>query len=241
MIRMRLQKRRYAGTIALCVAASCLAGVPGDPSGEAILRNAEARLAALRDYTVDLNITADIDRLNVPPMNVRMYFKQPDRVHFDAKGFAMLPREGLALNIGKLRTRYDPGRVDHDSIDGIPLYRLTLVAKSERTRVRSVIMFVHPERWTIERLVTPQVNDRVMSATFRYTQVGGYWVPGELVASFSSAPADSSESNPMEQAMPARPQQRPRSGTVTVRYSGYKVNTGLSDDLFKDDQGKSPE
>ncbi len=241
MIRAGAQRRWYVSAAALCVAVSCLAGAPGDPSGETILRNAEARLTALHDYAVDLNIIVDIDRMNIPPMNVRMYFKQPDKVHFDARGFAMLPREGLALNIGRLRARYDTGRVDRDSIEGTPVYRLTMVAKSERTRMRSVVLYVHPERWTVERLVTPQVNDRVMSATFRYTQVEGYWLPGELVASFSSAPADSSEPTPMEQAMPARPQQRPRSGTVTVHYSGYKVNTGLSDDLFKEEQGKSPE
>jgi len=215
--------------------------VPGDPTGETILRNAEARLAALRDYSVSLGITVDIERLNVPPMNVRMYFKQPDKVHFDAQGFAMLPREALTLSIGKLRARYEPGRVDRDSIAGAPVYRLTMLAKSERNRVRSVVLFVHPERWTVEKLVTPQVNDRVMTATFRYTQIQGFWLWEEVVASFSTAPADSAESGPMDQAMPARPQLRSRSGAVTVKYSGYTVNTGLNDDLFKEEQGKNPE
>lgn len=241
MSRVRSLRRWPAGAAGLCAAALCFAAVPGDPTGETILRNAENRLAALHDYSVSLGITVDIERLNMPPMNVRMYFKQPDKVHFDAQGFAMLPREGLALNIGKLRARYDPGRVDRDSIDGTRVYRLTMVAKSERTRMRSVALYVHPERWTVEKLVTPQVNDRVMSATFHYTQVQGLWLPEEMVASFSAAPADSSERNPMDQAMPARTQQRPRSGTVTVKYSDYTVNTGLSDDLFKEEQGKNPE
>jgi hypothetical protein len=241
MNRMHSFRRGVFLAAAFYVALRCVAGVPGDPTGETILRNAEDRMAAVKDYTVNLAITADIDRLNVPPMNVRMYFKQPDKVHFDARGFAMLPREGLALNIGKLRTRYTAGRVDRDSIDGIPLYRVTMVAKSERTRIRSVTLYVHPERWTVEKLVTPQVNDRVMSASFRYTQVQGLWLPQEMVAAFSTAPADTVEPNPLDQAMPARPQQRPRTGTVTVHYSDYTVNTGLSDDLFKEEQGKSPD
>jgi hypothetical protein len=228
--------------VAACVCAFSPPLPGGDPDGDTILRNAETRLAPLRDYSVNLSITVDIERLNVPPMQVRMSFKQPDMVHFDAKGFALLPREGLAMNLGKLRARYDPGRVDHDTIGGNDVYRVTLRAKSERTRVRTIMLYVHPGRWTVEKIVTPEMNDRVMSATFHYTQVQGFWLPEEMVASFSASPADSTDPDLlMEKQAPLRPQARPRAGSVTVRYSGYAVNTGLSDDLFKEDPGKNPD
>ena len=77
-----------------------LGGRPADPSGEQILKNVESARAAVKDYTVMLDIVADVERLKVPPMKAKMYFKYPDKVHFDSKGFALLPREGLALNPG---------------------------------------------------------------------------------------------------------------------------------------------
>ena len=86
----------------------------GEPSGEAILRNVQSRIAEVRDYTVHLDVVADIERLNVPEMHVTMYFKQPDKVHLDAEGFAMLPREGLALNVDKLLSRYFVEHVERD-------------------------------------------------------------------------------------------------------------------------------
>ena len=239
--------RRWIIRAACFAAMACWCAVvypqPGkDPDGDTILRNAESRLSSLQDYTVTLGITVDVERLNVPPMQVRMYFKQPDRVHFDAKGFAMLPREGLAMNIGRLRARYDPGSVDRDTLGGLPVYRVTLRAKSDRNRVRTILLYVHPRRWTVEKIVSPGMNDRVMSATFTYAQVQGFWLPEEMVASFSTSPADSTDPDLlMDKQMPVRPQGRPRAGSVTVRYSGYAVNTGLSDDLFKEDAGKSPD
>ena len=54
-----------------------------------------------------------------------------------------------------------------------------------------------------------------------------------MTAAFSLGPADSTE--PDLPANPMRMPQKPRNGTVTVRYSNYRLNTGLSDDIFAKD------
>ncbi|MEW6509754.1 MAG: hypothetical protein AB1428_02215 [Bacteroidota bacterium] len=230
-------RRLCLGWLLLLSSLSVAAVHPGDPSGEEILRKVESRLNRLRDYTVTLNLTADIERLNIPPMAVKMYYKQPDKVHFDSRGFALLPREGVALNIGRLLARYTVTRVGREAAGDARLYKLTLSAKSDRTRIRSIALYVHPGRWTVEKLVSAQPGDREMSATFRYAEIGGFWLPEELIASFHLAPADTTEPGVMDQPPPTRPQLAPRNGTITVRYSEYQLNTGLSDEIFKEPAG----
>jgi hypothetical protein len=214
---------------------------PGDPSGETILRNVQDAIAGVRDYSVMLDITAELDRLNVPPMKVRLYFKQPDKVHYEAQGFALLPREGLVLNIPALIARYSVDHVDRETVEGVPLYNVRLLARSDRTRLRTMLLYVHPVRWTIERLVTPQPGDRTMTASIRYVQVDGTWLPGTMVASFMLAPRDTADANLFEQVTPTRQPQLPRNGTVTVRYSEYRLNTGLRDSLFEKSPSRVPE
>jgi len=227
---------------ALCAAVFLSAAWhPGDPSGLEILKNVEEASAKVNDYSATLEITADIERLNVPPMKVRLFFKRPDKIHIDAEGFALLPREGLVLNAGRLMNRYTVKGVARESSEGVTLYALTLIAKSERTRLRTVLVYVDPARWTVEKLVMSQPGERMMSAAFRYAQVDGFWLPSELVASFAIAPADTSDPEPVEQVLPPRPSQKPRKGSVTVRYAGYSINTGLSDELFKDDPARPPD
>jgi outer membrane lipoprotein-sorting protein len=226
----RFRQRLMPRVLALSVAAAAAVARGGDPGGETILRNVEARLAAVHDYTVTLEVVADIERLNVPPMHATMYFKQPDKVHLDAEGFALLPREGLQQNVGKLLARYTVARVEGDSIDGIPVRKLTLEAKSGRDFPRSLTVYVNPQRWTMERIVTSGAADRVATVSFSYVQVEGVWLPGAMTAAFELAPADSTGMD--LPAAPFRPQQKPRNGTVTVRYSNYRLNTGLSDDIF---------
>lgn len=226
----------FRGRVAvlLLLGAAPVAAQPPIPSGEAILKHMEEGVASLADYTVTLDVTADIERLNVPPMKVRMFFKKPDRIHFDAHGFALLPRDGLAFNVARLTSKYAVVRVDREELDSVATYRMTFQAKSERARLRTLLLYVHSGRWTPEKLVTPQTGDRLMSARFRYAKIEGFWLPEELIATFSFAAPDSGDPNLFEQSAPTRQQQKPRSGSVTVRYSGYRVNTGLSDELFQE-------
>jgi outer membrane lipoprotein-sorting protein len=163
-----------------------------------------------------------------------MYFKQPDKIHLDAEGFAMLPREGLQPNVGKLLARYTVARVDKDTLDGVPVRRVSLQAKSDRSAARSLTIYVNPERWTAERIVTSGAADRRATISFTYENIQGVWLTGGMTAAFSMAPADTTDSD--LPAGPLRGQQKPRNGTVTVRYSNYRLNTGLGDDIFTQDQ-----
>jgi hypothetical protein len=233
MMTGRLRRRVMPRVLALSVAAAAAVARGGDPGGETILRNVEARLAAVHDYTVTLDVVADIERLNVPPMHVTMYFKQPDKVHLDAEGFAMLPREGLQPNVGKLLAKYTAAGVGKDTLDGVPVRKIMLQAKSDRTFPRSLSVYVNPDRWTTERIVTSGSADRLATISFTYVQVEGVWLPGGMTAAFAIAPPDSTGLD--LPAGPLRPQQKPRNGTVTVRYSNYRLNTGLSDDIFAKD------
>ncbi|MEK9138626.1 MAG: hypothetical protein AAB393_16000, partial [Bacteroidota bacterium] len=66
------------------------------PSGEEILKKVDVSFSGVQDYSVVLDITADMERMTIPPMQVHMYYKQPDKFHFESENFAILPREGLA-------------------------------------------------------------------------------------------------------------------------------------------------
>jgi outer membrane lipoprotein-sorting protein len=223
----------------LCVIVLFFSGAtvqPQELSGEEILDRVEQTLMRVDDYTATLDIVADIEGLSVPPMNVTMYFKQPDKVHFDSEGFALIPREGLAMSLTKLKENFSVGRTDRDTVHGEPAYRLTLEPKSERTRTRRLQVLVNPDRWTVERIVTSTVNGRSIEATFVYMDVEGYWLPSALDVHFAASRSDSTDIPSWEQQPRGR---GPREGKLEIRYSSYRINTGLRDELF--DQQQEPE
>lgn len=209
------------------------AGAPPDTGGAAILDRIAVQFASVQDYVVTLDVTTNIERMSVPPMKATMYFKKPDKVHFDAKGFAILPREGLSLNPSLLPERFLVDAVAQDTLAGKRVLRLTLRPRSDQARTRRVILYADPLRWTAEKFATAGIDGRTMTATFTHALVDNHWLPSNLFVEFSAA-SDTAEVPQWEQSVPGASGRRPfRGGTIEVKYSDYRVNTGLDDAVFE--------
>jgi outer membrane lipoprotein-sorting protein len=202
---------------------------PAALSGEQILKKIEENFSRIQDYTVTLHVRVDLERLKVPDMKATMYFKQPDKMHFESEGFALLPKEGLGFTAGSLSARFDAEEVREEN----RLLLVPLKRKHAKTGVRPILLTVNPATWTVEQVTTSLRDGRVMTAVFEHQELEGYRLPRALTVTFSydSTEVDSSDlfsQLPQNQRSP----QIPRQGTIQIKYSDYSVNTGLSDTLF---------
>jgi len=122
-----------------------------------------------------------------------------------------------------------------DSVNGKQMFKLLLAAKDAKTRLRALTIWVDPIHWTVAKIETIPYEGRSLSMIFTYEfQQGKYWLPSELVASFASESDRSEKDSSLSIGGQVDAAQRsmPRSGKITVVYSNYKVNIGLSDELF---------
>lgn len=205
------------------------------PTGDTILKNVERTFQSVDDYTVTLDIVTNIERTKIPPMKATMYFKQPEQVHFVSTGFALLPREGMGTQFGRLTKRYTVDSVAREMKEGMPVYRLLLLPRDPRALAYRVHMWVHGIRWTPERVEVPQSDGRSMTALFTYVEIEGHWLPSNLVVSFATGAQDSTaapQNVQMDRTGMAAQRSGGRTGSVTIRYSDYRINTGLPDSLF---------
>lgn len=220
----------------VCIAGSFALMSAQQPSGDDILRRIEQQLAPVRDYVVDLQVEVNMERLRIPTMKATMYFKKPDKVHFESGSFAMLPREGIVVNPAWLRERFTTTVIGIDTLDGVRTQKLQLAAKDVATRIRQMFLWVNTERWTVEKLETIPYQGRSLTVLFHYLRhEGQYWLPDTMRATFGFAASDTSSGSFLYQYAPQmnEMQRPPRSGTVTVVYSNYRVNVGLSDEMFE--------
>jgi hypothetical protein len=201
---------------------------------EDIIARVEQRYAGIKDYTVDLDISVDIPGLTIPPVHAIMYFKQPDKVQFKSEGFAMLPRETAGLGIGRIRSsNMVEDSVAREMTDGGIKLRISMIPKADKTRLRRILLYVDPNRWTADRAVTNLPDGRTGTAVFQYQQLDEFWLPSSLTLSFTSAGTDSADVSTPRRPGSSWTPEAPREGTVLVQYSHYRINTGLSDDVFK--------
>ncbi len=214
------------------------------PSGADVLRNVVKGVEDVNDYTVTLQADLHMEHVRIPRSTATMYFKKPDKIHFDSPSIAMMPREGIAFNTAAMLDQYTAQMIGEDTALGLKAYKLQLAAKSATARLRQLFVWVNPENWTLVRLQTIPYEGRIVTVDFVYDlQDGKYWMPVSMDARFglignpraSQSPGDSTApENPAEQMMP----RAPRTGSISITYSDYKINTGLSDEVFKPAQTK---
>jgi outer membrane lipoprotein-sorting protein len=238
---MRLWRTAVGSLLALTISFPCAAQVLKAPD---IMKNVERGFEKVQDFVATIEASVDMDRVRIPKITATMYFKKPDKVHFSSSSFAMLPREGIVLNPSLLRERYEPKVSGEEVVDGRSLYRLTLTAKEAKVRPSQLYLWIDPSVWTIARMETVPYQGRVLRFSFTYAlQAGSFWLPETMKATYDVTAADSSVKR-LDLDMPASPQldeiRRPtRSGSITVKYLDYKVNVGISDDVFEKRDGAS--
>lgn len=208
-------------------------------NGDTILAKTVKGFAGVQDFTVTINAEINMERVQVPKMNAKMYFKRPDKVHFTSDGFLLIPRDGVTLNPAVLSERYDASFVGTDTIGGEKMYKLQLAAKEKKTKLRQLYTWIDPAHWTVSKIETIPYEGRTLSILFTYEFLRDkFWLPSKLVVSFGSTAegekaAEDSISQPAGQFAQMQ-RSMPRNGSVTILYSDYKVNVGLDDAIFEE-------
>ncbi len=211
---------------------------PQAKSGAEILARCEKNQQGIEDYTVSLKAEVDMEGVRIPRMEATMYFKKPDKVHFESPNFAMLPREGFGTPVSLLIGQYDATLKGEERLGEVQTYKLHLVAKDPAARLQQLYVWVDKSNSTVVRTESVPYQGRSVKMDFAYAlQDGRYWLPSKMQVELKAPPADTAEAA-QAMAVPGAPQlgtmrRARRSGTITIEYSEYRVNTGLSDELFK--------
>ncbi len=202
--------------VALLLASSGME-VASTPTAGQILSRVQQSYQAIDDYVADVQVTTDIPSFDIPSRSFTVYVKRPDKVKIESDSLVVIPRDVLLLgNIeGHLAKA---GRVILNGVTrrkGQIIYCLKFFPNDPDRRDR-VLLWVDAERYTLSRTELWGGPNRLLTVYWTHTFVNGrYWMPAEVRCEISGGMLGAGDP-----------------GTVTVSFSGYRINTGLSDELF---------
>ncbi len=216
----------------LLAAAICIstASAQDTASPAQLLERVQQQHDRVRDYQVDISATVDMERMQVPEMNARLYFKQPDKVHIESDGFAMLPRDAVSFRPSMFDTeQYDMVIQGTETIRGIRCTKLKLLATSDTVRLQRAMLYIDTKRDIVLRMDADPGAGASAMADFTYTKVNGmYWLPKAITLEMDS---------PMSFRRPGVKRKSkdsaPAKAKITLSYTHYVVNKGIPDSRFK--------
>jgi outer membrane lipoprotein-sorting protein len=205
-----------------------------------IIERVKVKYESLIDYVADASIKVDVNFLKVPESKAVVYFKKPDKVKLQSEGFALLPKEGLNFLPAKILeediTAIFTGR---DTLRADSVNILKIIPNSDSSDVVLSKLWIDSKINVITKVETTTKKRGTFSVNLFYGRQKEFGLPDSVILSFniSNVPLPNSMTGEMGSSRKKRNRRKfsgPMVGSVTVRYTNYKINTGLSDELFED-------
>lgn len=212
------------------VSAYCF-GQSKDPN--VLIKNVKETFEKVKDYSADVDVKVNVSFLKVPEMKAKIYFKQPDKIHIESDGFAMLPKDGLytsplALLSGDFTAIY----VKDEILDGHNTSVVKIIPLNDKGDVILSTLWIDQTGYIIRKVESSTKTNGTFTIILQYGN-NKYPLPENIEFTFNTNRMKLSR-NPMEDENNNGNNKQPgnSTGKVSLTYSNYVVNKGIAESVF---------
>ncbi|MCL5029683.1 MAG: outer membrane lipoprotein-sorting protein [Bacteroidetes bacterium] len=196
-----------------------------------IIHNLEHEFNKVKDYSVDVNIKVDVNFLKVPEMNAKIYFKQPDKIHIESEGFAMLPRDGLYTSpLSFLKNEYTAIYVRDEDVNGNNASVIKIIPLNDKGDLILTTLWIDLKRNVILKVESTTKTNGTFTLNLNYGD-SKYPLPSSMIFAFNADKMNLPQFPPDENNK--KKNSKMISGKVFISYSNYVVNKGIPDSVFE--------
>ncbi len=214
-----------------------------NPKSEDVLQKVKENFERVDDYEVNVNIKVDVNFLKVPESKATIFYKRPDKIRLKSEGFALLPKEGLNFSpYSFLQGDYTSIFDKEQEVDGRVCYAIKIIPLGDRGDLILTTLWIDKDRYIIRKIESTTKTNGTFSINLKYDNNNKYPLPSSMIFSFNvqkmQMPKEITGDISGEDSSEKENQNKSKTttGKVYINYSDYKVNKGISDNVF--DEGK---
>ena len=198
----------------------------------------------VNDYHVDVNIKVDVEFIKVPETKAKIYFKQPDKVHLKAEGFAMLPKNGVEFSPSSLIKKDYTAIYEQDvDLNGYKTSIVKVIPLGDQGEVILSTLWIDQKKQVIRKVESTTKTNGTFTIDFTFDDKIKYPLPSKIIFSFnmdkmnlpSTITGETNNENPDKKN---KNMGSTTKGQVIVNYSNYVVNKGVPDSIFEEKNKK---
>jgi hypothetical protein len=201
-----------------------------------IIEKIRQQFSSINDYSADVSVKVDIEFLKVPDINAKVYFKKPDKIHIESKGFALLPKQGLNFSPDALFERKYTAIYENDSEIDNQTFHIIKVIPEESERGPSIItLYVNSMHYIIGKIITLGERMGKVEVSLDHRLVDNkYWLPEKVDILLDAGSLRFGRRRQLQkETLSENKTEEKQDGRVTLIYSNYVVNKGIDDKIFE--------
>ena len=224
------------------------------PTAKSVLDSLEQTYNRIEDYYTRIDVSIKTPMLRMPRKRVDFWFKKPNLIKVETKGFAAIPKSGMISspidifdnlsNISVIGAEYYDDKqvwiLQGELIpDSLMFQNMNQAEDSNKLKMK---MWVDINNWTLIRSETLMDTFKIVEITSIYGSFPNkIYLPVETnllfsyrsdmmsqMVSFHGSNSPIKKSNDSDSS-------KVLSGSITMKYSKYKINQGIDDEFFEED------
>jgi outer membrane lipoprotein-sorting protein len=209
---------------------------------EIMLERVKEEFKKIENYKADITVKVDIPFIKMPERNATLYFKQPDKIHIESEGFAMLPKEGINFSpISLFESEHTSFYEKEEMIEDVNAAVIKVIPLNDKSDLVLSTLWIDPIKNLILKVESSRKPTGTFVIEFDYNEMeGGLHLPAAIEFTFSVDPLMFHSRNPQEMKIDENEQSedssKVKTGKVFIYYSNYEVNQGVPDSLFSADK-----
>lgn len=206
-----------------------------DKNAERLLDAVKKKFDAIKDYQVDVSIKVDFEFVKVPESKAKIYFKQPDKMKVDSKGFAMLPKQSINFSPNQLlKGKFTSIYSGTENLNGEKMVKVKIIPDSDTSDVILSTFWIDPANSIVRKIET---NARKAGALLVELSYDDKKIPLPSFVKFSFNIVEGNFPRRMEDNQNREEKGTKKSGivgSVTMTYKNYIINKGIPDSFFEE-------
>ena len=198
----------------------CSSPIYAVPTAQQIAAQVRRNCEKINDYVCEITFTASGPQLYIGETVVKVYYKKPRSVYFEAKeGFAVLPKDMVFVGdpFAGVADRLSTAKVGSARLDGTDCYLLEFPAVSNESALEAKF-WVDKKRRLVVRADMTSADAGYMSGDISYTKIARkFWLPSIIAI----------------RGKVAMSREGPADFTAEIKFSDYTVNSGIAEKFFK--------
>ena len=198
------------------------------------LDSIEKKYAGLKDYTANVMVHFDIETFKAPDMEAKLYYKAPDKMKVESKRVFFFPKEGGYFNPSLFKKEdFEIKILGRLTSDGGKAVTLKLTPQKAKRNIQEFVLTIDTDRNLIREMGVTQFDGREIKAVIDYGKFDGFELPVHIRLKLDIPSFETEGPKEFDQLV-----QKPKrvTGSIEITYSNYRVNSGLSDEIFKESE-----
>lgn len=195
------------------------------------------RFSKVNDYTANVNVACNIAFIKIEPINAKVFFKRPDKFRVKSTGILILPKQNANFYFTALAdtNSFTAVKTGEEVLEGVKVQVINVIPHADTSDlILGKFWIDYPNGLVLKSQLTTKSQGTIQMQNI-FGSMKEYALPDKMlftvdVGKFKIPKALAADINRSSTSTTSPGDNK---GRITLTFSGYAVNKGVSDEVFK--------